>query len=130
MFLVPNSFQQSLQQSVYVNQKRVVPSETKGSTSVTEGQSFSIEAAVYGKPPPTMSWMLNDDEILSSDSRSIETSTIGDLTVSTLTVSNTGSDDAGTYTAIADGAQRVSDSATIEVQSKRYFYVVVVLLYL
>ncbi|XP_062517142.1 peroxidasin homolog [Corticium candelabrum] len=115
--LVPNSFQQSLQQSVYVNQKRVVPSETKGSTSVTEGQSFSIEAAVYGKPPPTMSWMLNDDEILSSDSRSIETSTIGDLTVSTLTVSNTGSDDAGTYTAIADGAQRVSDSATIEVQT-------------
>ena len=113
------SLQRPLQQSVFVDGRRVTRSEMDDSVSVTAGRSFIVEASLYGKPSPSISWTFNGAQITTGGRITISTSTVEHLTVSRLTVSNAdGNNDAGSYGVETDGVPSVSDTVNIVVQRK------------
>jgi hemicentin len=122
--LVSPSFRRPLQQSVFVDGRAVTPSTMNDSVSVTAGRAFVIEASLDGKPSPSVSWTFNGAQITSGGRKMINTSTVGLVTVSRLTVSDAMSDeangnsDSGTYSVQTDGVLSSSDTVDIVVEEE------------
>ncbi|CDW55769.1 Muscle M line assembly protein unc 89 [Trichuris trichiura] len=84
-------------------------------TSLTEGESLTLECSVTGKPRPTVQWFRNGEEIEEEESVKLET---GDNGVCRLTVHNVTQKDAGQYRCIAtntSGASWSDVSVTVNV---------------
>ena len=115
--VVPPSLDRPLDQSVSVSDRPVLPSRSQRTVSAVFGEPFSITASVRGVPQPEISWSHNGEVISPTERVSTTTTTVGDRTVSTLTVSTAESDDAGMYAVQVNGdSGSTSDSVDVSVQ--------------
>eukprot|EP00118_Oscarella_pearsei_P020119 m.216804 g.216804 ORF g.216804 m.216804 type:complete len:5038 (+) comp39875_c0_seq3:78-15191(+) len=101
-------------ESVFVDGVRVLPSRKEDTVNVTVGKDFTIQSTFYGYPVPEIVWSFEGKQITTDDQLSVETSTVGDKTVSRLTVKKASAQNSpGSYSATADGM--VADSVAINV---------------
>lgn len=123
--LVATSLDRPLDQSVSVSGRLVRPSRSQSRVAVTSEEPFSIRASVRGVPEPAISWSRDDVDITPSDRISMTTTTVGDRTVSTLTVSGTNAGDAGRYAFQASGdSGTVSDSVDVTVKRRCHSFLI------